>query len=36
MARLAIAIDPKADQSPSEQLVQQVCFAVAGAVLAEG
>ncbi len=36
MARLAIAIDPKADQSPSEQLVQQVCFAVAGGVLAPG
>ena len=36
MARLAISIDPKADQSPSEQLVQQVCFAVASGTLAEG
>lgn len=36
MARPAIAIDPKADQSPSEQLVQQVCFAVAGGILSQG
>ena len=36
MARLAIAIDPKADQSPSEQLVQQVCFAVASGSITEG
>lgn len=36
MARLSISIDPKADQSPSEQLVLQVCFAVAAGVLAEG
>ncbi len=35
MARLAITIDPKADQSPSEQLVLQVCFAVASGSVAE-
>ena len=36
MARPAITIDPKADQSPSEQLVQQICFAVASGSVAEG
>ena len=35
-ARLSISIDPKADKSPSEQLVQQVCFAVASGRVAEG
>src|SRR5688500_17786849 len=34
--RLSISIDPKADLPPSEQLVQQVCFAVASAALSEG
>jgi len=35
-ARLPIAVDPKADLPPSEQLVQQICFAVAAVALAEG
>ena len=35
-ARLLIFVDPKADLPPSEQLVQQVCFAVASGALAEG
>ena len=35
-ARLAISIDPKADLPPSEQLVQQVCFAVASGAVSEG
>lgn len=34
--RLPIAVDSKASQPPSEQLVQQVCFAVASQTLAEG
>lgn len=34
--RLPIAIDPKADLPPSEQLVQQICFAVASQALSEG
>jgi GntR family transcriptional regulator len=36
MARLDIRIDPKADRTPSEQLVQQVSFAVASGGIAEG
>ncbi|HUR27609.1 MAG TPA: GntR family transcriptional regulator [Planctomycetota bacterium] len=36
MARLSISIDPKAEQSPSEQLVLQVCFAIASGVIGEG
>jgi GntR family transcriptional regulator len=36
MARLDIRIDPKADRTPSEQLVQQVSFAVASGWVAEG
>ena len=35
-ARLAIRVDPKADLPPSEQLVQQICFAVASGALTEG
>lgn len=35
-ARLFISIDPKADLPPSEQLVQQVCFAVASGGASEG
>ena len=31
-----ISIDPKADLPPSEQLVQQICFAVAAGSLSEG
>ena len=34
-ARLAISIDPKADLPSSEQLVQQICFAVASGALSE-
>lgn len=34
--RLAISIDPKADQSPSEQLVVQICFAVVSGRIAQG
>jgi GntR family transcriptional regulator len=35
-ARLCISVDSKADQPPSEQLVRQVCFAVAAGALGEG
>ena len=31
-----IRIDPKADRTPSEQLIQQVCFAIAAGALSEG
>ncbi len=35
-ARWAISIDAKGDLPPSEQLVQQICFAIASSALSEG
>ncbi len=35
-ARWAISIDAKGNLPPSEQLVQQICFAIASSALSEG